>query len=36
MFERIIDDIMELSSENLLKLQDISQLVYVIYKRILK
>lgn len=36
MFERIIDDIMNLSDANLLNLQDIRQLVYVLYKRILK
>ena len=36
MFERIIDDIMNLSSANLLNLQDIRQLIYVLYKRILK
>ena len=34
-FERIIDDIMKLSSENQLNLQDIRQLVYVLYKRTL-
>lgn len=36
MFERIIDDIMNLSRANLLNLQDIRQLIYVLYKRILK
>lgn len=36
MFERIIDDIMNLSGANLLNLQDIRQLIYVLYKRILK
>ena len=36
MFERIIDDIMNLSGANLLNLQDVRQLIYVLYKRILK
>ncbi len=34
-FEQIIDDIMKLSSDSRLNLQDIRQLVYVLYKRIL-
>ena len=34
-FEQIIDDIMKLSSGSQLNLQDIRQLVYVLYKRIL-
>lgn len=36
MFERIIDDIMKLSGKNLLSLQDVRQMAYVLYKRILK
>ena len=36
MFERIIDDIMNLSGASLLNLQDVRQLIYVLYKRILK
>lgn len=35
-FGQIIDDIMKLSCENQLTLQDVRQLVYVLYKRILK
>lgn len=35
-FERIVDDIIKLSADNYLTLQDVRQLVYVLYKRILK
>lgn len=35
-FERTVDDIIKLSVENQLTLQDIRQLVYVLYKRILQ
>ena len=36
MFAQIIDDIIKLSDKNLLKMQEIRELIYVLYKRILK